>query len=335
MDNTILNQARPILKKTLPDFLQRQNVQACGLGYKVSQGQRTGTLSLVVSVTRKVPPAELSPNDLIPREVAGLVTDVVATGEFHAFALLDPRARHRPAQPGISVGHFRITAGTIGLVVYREGAPYILSNNHVLANSNDAQIGDPIYQPGSADGGTANDQIGTLADFEPIDFGETTADCAVANNLTALLNALARLAGSRHRLQAVRQTAGVNIMDAALAQPDDPAQVNPEIMGIGMVAGVADPYLGQRIQKMGRTTGITQGMINQVDVTVKVNYGGRTVSFSDQVFAGNMSSPGDSGSSILDMGRQVVGLLFAGSETTTILSPIQPVLERFDVTVMS
>ena len=333
MEVQLLNQARSILQHSLPDFLQRRNVQACGLGYKVSDGIRSDKLSLMVSVTHKVPVKQLSPEDLIPKEVDGLATDVVATGEFHAFAPLDPRARRRPAQPGISVGHYRITTGTIGLVVFRDNAPYILSNNHILANSNNAQEGDPIYQPGPSDGGSEYDRIGTLAEFVPIDFGEASSECSIASTLADFLNMLAHLSGSNHRLHAVRQTPGINTMDAALAQPDDPSMVKSEILGVGTVTGIGNLVLGQRVQKMGRTTGLTQGEITQVDVTVKVNYGGRIANFNDQVFADGMSSPGDSGSSILDMQRKAVGLLFAGSESTTILTPIQPILKHFGVTL--
>ena len=333
MDVQSISQARAILNQTLSDFLQRRNVQACGLGYKVSNGKRSDQLSLVVSVTQKVPVSKLSPEDIIPKEVGGLVTDVVATGEFHAFDPLDPRARRRPAQPGISVGHYRITAGTIGLIVYRNSTPYILSNNHVLANSNNAQEGDPIYQPGPADGGTAQDRIGTLADFMPIDFGEISSECSIANTLAVFLNLLARLSGSSHRLHAIKQTPGINTMDAALALPDDSTLVKSEILGVGIVTDVGEPVLGQRVQKMGRTTGLTQGVITQIDVTVKVNYGGRVANFSNQVFADSMSSPGDSGSSILNMQSSAVGLLFAGSETVTILTPLQHILDHFGVSV--
>ena len=167
----------------------------------------------------------------------------------------------------------------------------------------------------------------------PIDFGETSSECSIASTLAAILNALARLTGSSHRLHAVKQTPGINIMDAALALPDDPAMVKPEILGVGSVTGVGEPVLEQRVQKMGRTTGLTQGVITQVDVTVKVNYNGRIANFNNQAFADGMSGPGDSGSSILDMQRRVVGLLFAGSERNTILTPIQQVLDHFGVTL--
>src|SRR5437016_14534636 len=86
-------------------------------------------------------------------------------------AVSDPTKRARPAPPRYSVGHPSITAGTIGARVRDAlGHVYILSNNHVLANSNGASIGDPEYQPGPFDGGTSADQIATLTDFQTINF---------------------------------------------------------------------------------------------------------------------------------------------------------------------
>ena len=319
----------------MDELLVRRNVVACGLGYKVTNGRQTDELSLMVSVTRKVPRAELSPQDVIPQAVSGLPTDVVETGRIRALALEDPRARWRPAPPGVSIGHRDITAGTFGLLVFREGRSYILSNNHILADSNAAKTGDPIYQPSPADGGTANERIATLVEFEPLDFGDSPAECAVARTLADILNWIASHSGSQHRLEPIRQTTGTNLMDAALALPDQPDLVKPEILGIGTPVGIAEPELCQVVQKMGRTSGLTQGTVTQISVTVDVDYGGRTARFTDQVFAGPMSSPGDSGSSVLTLDRHVVGLLFAGSEQVTIFTPIRRILDRFDITLLA
>jgi hypothetical protein len=88
------------------------------------------------------------------------------------------------------------------------------------------------------------------------------------------------------------------------------------------------------IQKSGRTTGFTSGAIQQVDATVQVSYGmGQVATFTDQLVAGAMSAGGDSGSAVLDEGGRVIGLLFAGSESTTIINRIQNVLEALDVGV--
>ncbi|MGC9346983.1 MAG: hypothetical protein ACP5JG_02490 [Anaerolineae bacterium] len=331
MESYTLENARSIYQNVIQDIFRRKNVVAVGLGYKIKDGERTDQLSLVVSVIQKVPAAELAPEDLVPQQFAGLRTDVLETGPIRALMSEDPRVRRRPAPPGVSLGHRDITAGTFGMLVQRDGQPYILSNNHVLADTNAGSIGDPIYQPGPADGGTPNDRIGALAEFEAIDFGETPPQCEVAETLAAFLNLLARTTGSSHRLQPFKQTPGVNLMDAALAEPDQPASVRPDVLEIGLPTDVAAPELGLSVQKMGRTTGLTHGFITQVDVTVDVDYLGRTARFVDQVFLTSMSKPGDSGAGIFDTERRAVGLLFAGSERVTIMTPIQRVLDRFAV----
>ncbi len=329
-----LTQARAIYQQVVAEFFQRRNVIGVGIGYKNSEGQATGDLSLIISVTEKLPLEQLAAQDLIPKVFHDLLTDVVETGRFRAFAS-DPRLRRRPAQPGISVGHHDITAGTLGLLVQRDGVPYILSNNHVLANCNNAKAGDAIYQPGPTDGGTAQDTIATLADFEPLDFGQKAGECSIAGAMAAWLNMLAKLTGSSHRLETVQVTPGDNVMDVALARPLSPDLVTPVVLDLGPLTGVAEPQLGMAVQKVGRTTGLTQGVVTQIDVTVNVDYSGRTVRFVNQVFASPMSAPGDSGSGILDMDRRAVGLLFGGSDRATIFTPIQRILERFNVTLMS
>ncbi|MBN1260987.1 MAG: hypothetical protein JXB35_09935 [Anaerolineae bacterium] len=334
MNQRYLAQARHIYTEVLPDLFQRQNVVACGLGYKIRGEEQTDELGLIVSVVRKVPKERLAPKDLIPQSVDGLVTDVIETGHIRALATpLDPKARRRPAVPGVSIGHHLITAGTLGFLVEKAGERLILSNNHVLANSNSATIGDPIFQPGPLDGGDDNDRIATLAAFEPLDFGTEEAECSIADTLAKLLNQIAGLVGSTHRLQAVRQTQKYNRMDAALARPCQPELVAPEVLGIGQPIGVGDMALGQTIQKSGRSTGHTQGIVRQIDVTVDVDYHGKTARFVDQIIASKMSNPGDSGAGILDDQRRAVGLLFAGSQQVTIITPLQRILDHFQATL--
>jgi hypothetical protein len=87
---------------------------------------------------------------------------------------------------------------------------------------NRGQQGDAILQPGAADGGTQSDRIATLADYVPLDFGTAPPECPFAEWSVKLLNAVAGAFGSSHRLRAVKQTAGVNRVDAALARPLSP-----------------------------------------------------------------------------------------------------------------
>lgn len=88
------------------------------------------------------------------------------------------------------------------------------------------------------------------------------------------------------------------------------------------------------IKKSGRTTGLTTGEILQVDVTVNVQYGaGRIARFSDQLLAGAMSQGGDSGSAVLDNSNKLVGLLFAGSDTTTIINRMENVFSALGLSL--
>jgi len=309
-------------------FLRRETSVAVGVGYKISGGVQTDEPAVVISVRKKLPVAQLSASELIPKDVDGVKTDVIETGEIVAFQ--DPKQKMRPARPGISIGHFQITAGTFGCLVRKAGQPLILSNNHVLANSNNARVGDPVWQPGQADGGTSSDQIGALAEFIPIAFSGAPPTPPPSGCLPQVLS----IFGVKQRAS-VQNEPGNNKVDCALAKPTTPDLVTPDILGIGIPTGVGTATLGTAVQKSGRTTGYTTGAIQQIDVTVAVNYGGPTATFTGQLMAGAMSQGGDSGSAVLDMSKRVVGLLFAGSATTTIINPIQYVLDALNVEIVT
>jgi hypothetical protein len=319
-------QAQAVRAAHVAALLAKRNVIACGVGYKISAGQVTSEPSVVLSVTQKLPLAQLAAQDLVPKDLDGIVTDVVETGTIRAFQ--GHRGRWRPTvPPGVSIGHEDITAGTFGCLVRRGDERFILSNNHVLANSNAGRPGDAILQPGRADGGTDADKVAELADYVALDFGEGPAGCG------ASLAWLSRFFGPAKTAQDTQ--AGENEVDAALGRPLSEDLVSADILEIGVPAGVAVATLGTEVQKSGRTTGLTSGSIIQIDVTVRVAYGSQTALFVNQLMAGDMSQPGDSGSAVLDMNRNVVGLLFAGSDNTTIINPIQKVLEALNVQVVT
>jgi hypothetical protein len=314
----------------------RPNVVATGVGYKVVGGERTEEVAVVCSVTEKVPRSQLAEEELVPREVSGVPTDVVATGRLRALetaaAEPDPRGRFRPAPGGVSIGHRDVSAGTLGCLVRRGGELLILSNNHVLANSNVASAGDPVLQPASHDGGTlGKDTVATLADFVPLRLSEEESGCGMAQSTAGALNWFAGLFGSDARLRAVSRQVSANLVDAALARPLDPGLVTGEILGIGEVAGQASAELGMRVRKSGRTTGLTDGEIVQIDVTADVWYGERFARFEDQLMADGMSRGGDSGSAVLDEEARLVGLLFGGSDDTTLVNRIEHVFDVLGV----
>jgi hypothetical protein len=331
---TMLSAALLAKQSNLHKLLTRANVVACGIGYKATSSGLTNEIAVIVSVIQKLPTAQLAESDMVPREIDGVKTDVVETGPFRA--LQGPRDCWRPVvPPGVSLGHINVTAGTFGCLVRRGNELFILSNNHVLANSNQCKIGDPILQPGRYDGGTSHDQIATLAEYVPLDFGGDTATCNLAGTVEKGLNALASIVGSSHRLMAYQQTPGNNRMDAALARPADPAAVKPDILGIGRPVGVRQASLGTAVKKSGRTTGYTEGLITQIDVTSQVAYGAALATFQGQLMADAMSGGGDSGSAVLDKENYVVGLLFAGSDGATLINPIQPILQTLNVEIVT
>jgi len=258
----------------------------------------------------------------LPRDLDGIPTSHEITGMLVAYS--DPTTKQRPAPLGYSVGHPAITAGTIGArVVDAQGNTYILSNNHVLANSNGAQIGDPTYQPGPFDGGTIADQIGSLFAFQPIDFtgGLNTIDAAIAS---------------------------VSPADVSIATPADDGYGAPasDIYGDANGDGFVDDeamLLGLPVQKYGRTTGLTTGQITAIHAQLTICYEVQFIfcvkpaTFTDQLVVepGGFSGGGDSGSLIVlsDGSNSPVALLFAGNETQTIANRIDFVLDHFNVSI--
>jgi hypothetical protein len=308
------------------EFLSAPATNVIGLaeGIKWKDGKPTGEPALIVLVTHKLDKTQIAHKDLIPSKLGDMQTDVLAVG--HVFAggcsntseagIQTLAKRIRPAQGGYSVGHKNITAGTIATCVYDilpqgtvspakhgigiPGKYYILSNNHVLANSNAGAIGDAVLQPGPYDGGVdPADRIATLSRYVPIAFYPATP-LASQNNL----------------------------VDCAIAEGQF-HDLNRQIYWVGDVRGwrlKSKVTVGTVVKKTGRTTNLTTGNITAVNATIDVNYGGGNVArLKDQIVTTNMSAGGDSGSLVLTLDNVAVGLLFAGSSTSMIANQIENV----------
>jgi hypothetical protein len=333
---THLGEVRYIKGLYAERILGYPNVIGVGVAHKVRSERQMADLCIAVLVRRKLPMEALSPTQVIPKSYDGVITDVIEVGEIRA---LQARTdRWRPVPGGVSIGHYMVTAGSLGCMVRDKttGKRMILSNNHVLANSNQASLQDPILQPGTADGGRLeNDVIARLARFETIQFTSAPPTCQLATSVARLANRAAQTVGSSHRLRAVKESAqAVNQVDAAVAFPLPEVEISDEILDIGVLGGTTPARLGMRVRKSGRTTAFTTGEINVLDATVMVNYGDQTARFEEQIVTNSMSRPGDSGSVLIAEDLLLaVGLLFAGSDSATIYNPISLVLEKMQVLI--
>src|SRR3989338_2088245 len=123
-----------VLKQSETKLLKKSNVVGIGIGEKIKDGKRVGRTCLKVYVEKKIAKEKLSKSDLVPPHISEVETDVIEVGKIRCLA--SNRMRARPARGGASIGHYKITAGTLGCLVRdkKSGKTLILSNNHVLAN---------------------------------------------------------------------------------------------------------------------------------------------------------------------------------------------------------
>lgn len=302
-------------------LLQKANVCGVVKGYKRRKNLSTDIPSLVILVTKKLAPLQLQAADLIPAMIDNMPTDVVEVGVIRA---LNYRTeRQRPCKGGISVGHHPlVTAGTLTSWFNVDGVNWAMSNNHVLAASNQAKKGDPIVQPGRHDEGTCPaDTIATLDRFVPIKFIEQNS-CPIARGVAGVFNL--PLKGLRRKGRFIVRQEVMNRVDCALAKEDGFNIVDDEVYELGVLKGWRKLQVGDEIRKSGRTTDVTTGTIDYIG-TIQVSYGSAGVAFFEEQFVSlsMLCAGGDSGSPVDDRHLYLGGLLFAGSDTSTIINQIE------------
>ncbi len=116
------------------------------------------------------------------------------------------------------------------------------------------------------------------------------------------------------------------------------AQTNLEFLGdnpLFPITGLADRdgLLDSKVSKLGGTTGVTHGRIVSVDIAPNVSgieYEGMLLVESED--GRPFSSVGDAGAPVVKDGK-LVGILFGGSGRTSIVCPIDRILEKFDAKV--
>lgn len=279
-----------------------------GLALRTSAGLLVPeTLALKVYVDRKRPARRLAhpvpPSIRVPGLSTPIEIDVEEIGRVRTQSF---RGRFRPARPGISLSHRRAGVGTLGCLVRHGGdsALHVLGAGHVLAPGAFASVGDRIVQPSAGDGGRAGaDALARLVDFTRIDFS------------------------SGHP----------NRFDAAIAIVLRPGDVSAAVAALGVIPfGVAAvTHRGQRVRKVGRTTGSTVSEVVDVDLAVRMDVdtgnGWRRAGFDRQIGCRAFTEPGDSGSAVLDDDDGLVGLHLGAADSMSVFSPMQPVFDALDL----
>ena len=283
--------AQAVLALVRDEWLQRPGVTAVDLGFKWSHGQMTGELAIRIHIEKKKPLAELSEEELFPREVDGIAVDIIEAvygiqlmpeGDVQLEAAIDGRGeRLDPIPLGVSISNKHTTAGTLGAKVLDvgTGVEMILSNWHVMVGTADPEPNLAIWQPGKLDGGRADDTIAHL---------------------------------TRHVL---------GPYDAAVSTIDGSRIVEDKTLEGHPISEATEAMLGMFVHKSGRTTGRTEGFIDGVQMSLSINYsvGQRPLQNVFRIVprpgAGNVeiSMGGDSGSIWVDEASgKGVGLHFAG-----------------------
>ena len=233
------------------------------------------------------------PFDIGFTHIGGYPVQVVLIGQ-PSIHEVSQRDRVRPLIGSVSAGYKTDITGTMSGIVYDKytNSPLLMSNNHVFSNRSTESTprafkGDVICQPGPADGPGETNVIGILERYVPW-----------------------------------KENSENNLADVALATPlvdyIDGILCNGNVI---QTNGVAPVTRGERVYKVGRTTGLTEGVIKDIDFTIDVLFSKKEdgsplyVRFTDQLLIDMKSERGDSGSLILNENNQVVGLLFAGGES--------------------
>jgi hypothetical protein len=227
--------------------------------------------------------------------------------------------------------------GTLGALLRDEsGSQYILSNNHVLAESDQAKIGDTIVQPALIDRNcdqNAGRPVASLRYIVPLATIGTNVDAALAEVNAGMVDPGGAILQFGSPGTGTNGTLGAAAPAAGLGQALTPELFAPD----------SAPLL---VAKSGRTTGLTCSTIDALDLSVEVDYYkdcAETQPYYRKTFAGQIgisgdgfSDSGDSGALVVDAANaEPLGLYFAGGTDDrgngfSVASPIQEVLTELE-----
>lgn len=302
MSEKFMDELKQFVRTQGADYLRDDNISSVGIGYKQKDGKRTDEIAIQFTVGTKASPEVLDslgttelpksfvidgvevPTDVIQRTYEAnfrLVAESVASTR---------KSRIDPIVPGVSVANKKVSAGTIGCIVFdrQNGSPYVLSNWHVL-HGPDGNLGDEVVQPGPHDDNRVH--LNRLGKLVRSHLG-AAGDCAIAS-----------IEGRDFKREILE-------LDVKVEQ-------------------IGEPELDDKVLKSGRTTEVTHGIVTRVNTIAKINYGGAVGVQAIGAFEigpdpgrppanGEVSMGGDSGSAWLFKAANgkptkiMAGLHFAG-----------------------
>jgi hypothetical protein len=299
-----------------PTTCQRDNkaFTSCTVTYTApSSVQATGTTAVIATVSNPASGAGTKASSVVLLNTVGVNSNPAAhQGQMPATVALGSSGGNNTDYDTHGSQIVDCCSGTLGaLIEDANRRKYLLSNNHVLAKSDQASVGDTIVQPGLIDNncspmgeGGSLQAVAQLTGWLPLSAKQTNADAAIAQVSSRSVD----LSGS--------------ILELGSRQADGTLAAAPP--GISSTNGKGEAAtLEMKVAKSGRTTGLTCGGVSAVDLDVTVDYyldcaetrPYLTKTFKHQLgLSGNQfSDAGDSGALVVDAANaEPVGLYFAG-----------------------
>jgi len=318
-----------IIRKYWNKLKKKQNVWGYSsiLQPRIKNGkQYKKQLCFRIYVTKKLPINQLKKGDIIPRVLSVsdsyIMTDIVEIEE--QYALKDnPKQRHRPIVGGISSCHYLGTACTGNVFWKHKKSGRILysCNNHCYALENKARIGDNILQPSPYDMGVYPiDTIGKLHHYVELKF--CSYNCRWRNTLVKLYRFI------------TRKEDPYNTVDIAFSTIEVPYDI--ALLNNIYIKGSTIVNTGDKVWKIGRTTGYTEGTVYDPYFNGYCNYNRGRSFFNDiiLIYQHYFARGGDSGSPVMK-DSYYIGALFAGSDNYAMVCKYYNIEKEGDVILVT
>ena len=142
-------QLQKVYDHVVKTYSHRENVRGVDVGFRYDKGKRTNQMAVRIHVREKIPEHAIEADEIFPKTIDGVPIDVIqavytlhlqsATLERSALEpereVIDRRRRFDTLQPGISIGHVAVTAGTLGAFVYDRQTSRRRTPSHVWNGS--------------------------------------------------------------------------------------------------------------------------------------------------------------------------------------------------------